>query len=68
MERRLQEVRDQFLGTPAAEYRDSTVARHRLTQGLEALRNEARTLAAQDTTALVEAFGQLGRRRFNLAA
>jgi len=68
MERQLEEVRQQFLETGAAEYRDSAHSRDRLISGLSALRDEARTLAQQDASELVRNFGQPGRRKFALAA
>ena len=43
-------------------------ARARLKNGLSQLANQARQLARQDATELVQRFGELGRRKFNLAA
>ena len=68
IEAQLESVRQELLTRTAEEYRDSTAARQKLVQGLTNLREEARTLATADTTALVQRFGQLGRRKFNLAA
>jgi hypothetical protein len=68
MEQRLEQVRRELLGRTAEQYRDSATARAQLTQGLSRLSQEARRLAQQDTTELVNRFGELGRRRFNLAA
>jgi hypothetical protein len=68
MEQRLEQVRRELLGRTAEQYRDSATARTQLTQGLSRLANEARQLARQDTTELVNRFGELGRRKFNLAA
>jgi hypothetical protein len=36
--------------------------------GLAQLANQAKQLAKQDATELVQRFGELGRRKFNLAA
>ena len=68
MEEQLEQVRQQFLGRTAEEYRDNKGAQRQLVGGLEALRDKARELAQADATALVEQFGQLGRRKFHLAA
>ncbi|MHA3774523.1 DUF3150 domain-containing protein [Verrucomicrobiota bacterium sgz303538] len=68
MEEQLEAVRRELLSRSAAEYRDSQSAQQKLTQGLTALADKARELARADTTELVQSFGQLGRRRFNLAA
>ena len=68
MEQQLENVRKELLSKTAEEYRDSTAARNRLTQGLAQLRDAATRLARQDATELVLRFGELGRRKFNLAA
>ena len=68
LETRLEEVRKQFLGRTAEEYRDSDVARRRLRDGIGRLADEALKMARQDTSQIVERFGQQGIRRFNLAA
>jgi hypothetical protein len=68
MERQLERVRTELLSKTAEEYRDSSTARHRLTAGLQQLAAQARQLAQQDATELVDRFGELGRRRFALAA
>lgn len=68
MERQLERVRTELLSKTAEEYRDSSTARQRLTAGLQQLASQARQLAQQDATELVERFGELGRRRFALAA
>jgi hypothetical protein len=39
-----------------------------LKQGLASLANQARNFARQDATELVQRFGELGKRKFNLAA
>ncbi len=68
MERQLERVRKELLSKTAEEYRDSATARTRLTAGLQQLAAQARQLAHQDATELVERFGELGRRKFQLAA
>lgn len=68
MAERLEEVRRELLTRTAEEYRDSAVARQRLTQGLSRLGDHARQLAKADTTAIVQRFGEMGRRKFHLAA
>jgi len=68
LEARLEEVRKQFLGRTAEEYRDSDKARELLTGGIRRLADQAREMARQDTREVVERFGQLGVRKFNLAA
>ena len=68
MEQQLEQVKQEFLGRPAEQYRDSRYFRGKLVEGLTALRETARDLSRQDATPLVESFGQLGQRRFHLAA
>ena len=68
MESELERVRQEFLNRSAEEYRDQASARTRLQEGLQALGETARQLAQQDATELVQRFGSLGVRRFNLAA
>lgn len=68
MERRLEQVRRELLSRTAEEYRDSAFARQQLVQGLSRLSNEAHTLAHSNMTSVVERFGELGRRKFHLAA
>jgi len=68
MEAQLEQVRREFLSRTADEYRESTTAQAKLRTGLSRLRDTARELASEDCTALVEQFGRMGRRRFNLAA
>jgi hypothetical protein len=68
MEQQLEKVKKELLTKTAEEYRDSAVARARLKNGLSQLANQARNLAHQDATELVQRFGELGRRKFNLAA
>lgn len=68
MEQQLESVRKELLSKTAEEYRDNARARNRLVQGLSQLANHASQLAKQDTTELVQRFGQVGVRKFNLAA
>ena len=68
MDEQLQQVREQFLQRTAAEYRESGAARQQLVTGLTMLREAASELAQQDARELVQSFGQMGRRRFTLAA
>jgi len=64
----LERVRKEFLTMTAEEYRNSNSAVKNLTTGLEQLRDHARELARQDAADLVNRFGSLGRRKFQLAA
>jgi len=68
MEQQLEGVKKELLTKTAEEYRDSAVARARLKNGLSQLANQAKQLARSDATELVQRFGELGRRKFNLAA
>ena len=68
MEQQLENVKKELLSKTAEEYRDSAVARARLKQGLSQLANQAKQLARSDASELVQRFGEIGRRKFNLAA
>jgi transcriptional regulator of acetoin/glycerol metabolism len=68
MEQQLENVKKELLSKRAEEYRDSATARARLKNGLSQLANQAKQLARQDATELVQRFGEMGRRKFNLAA
>jgi hypothetical protein len=68
MDQQLQRVREELLSRTAEEYRSSAFAQQQLTQGLQKLSQHARELAKADTQALVRRFGEMGRRRFSLAA
>lgn len=68
MEQQLDNVRKELLTKTAEEYRDSRTARTKLVQGLARLADRARTMAQADTTAIVQRFGQMGARKFHLAA
>jgi hypothetical protein len=68
MEQQLENVRRELLSKTAEEYRDSKYARNQLKQGLSGLANHARQLAQQNSSELVQRFGEMGRRKFHLAA
>jgi hypothetical protein len=68
MEEQLERARKELLSRTAEEYRDSAFARSQLVNGLKALGGHAARLAREDATHLVERFGQLGKRKFSLAA
>jgi DNA anti-recombination protein RmuC len=68
MEQQLDNVRRELLSKTAEEYRDSRTAKARLVNGLQNLSNAASNLAKQDASELVQRFGQVGKRKFNLAA
>jgi hypothetical protein len=68
LEDRLESVRKQFLTKTAEEYRDSASARRKLDAGIRGLADEARQLARSDATEIVRNFGQMGVRKFTLAA
>jgi hypothetical protein len=68
MNQQLETVRKELLTKTAEEYRDSTKARNQLVAGLSQLRDAAKRMATQDATELVQRFGEMGRRKFHLAA
>ena len=68
MEKQLETVRNELLSKTAEEYRDSKSAQLRLKQGLAQLGETARQLVSKDASELVQRFGELGKRKFNLAA
>src|SRR6266481_166248 len=68
MNQQLEGVRKELLTKTAEEYRDSTKARNQLVTGLSQLRDTAKRLATQDAVELVQRFGEMGRRKFHLAA
>jgi hypothetical protein len=68
MEDKLDSMRKEFLSSTAEEYRDDANAQVKLRTGLNKLRDTARDLAKQDSSEIVARFGQMGRRRFNMAA
>ncbi len=67
MEERLERVRAEFLGRSAEGYRADPAAQRDLEAGLAAMRDHARALIQSGADELVENFGQLGRRRLQLA-
>ncbi len=67
MERQLERVRSELLTRTAEDYRSSPSAVRSLEAGLSELRDQARELANQDARELVERFGQMGRRKLQLA-
>ena len=67
MEQQLDRVRSELLGRNAEDYRNSLTATRSLETGLSHLRDQARELAGQDARELVERFGQMGRRKLQLA-
>lgn len=68
MDMQLEAVRKELLTKTAEEYRDSSKARNQLVAGLSQLRDTAKRLASQDAVELVQRFGEMGRRKFHLAA
>jgi hypothetical protein len=68
LEARLSETRRTLLSRTAEEYRDDAGAKLKLVTGIEKLANTARQMAKQDAQEIVQRFGQLGARRFNIAA
>lgn len=68
MEEQLERVRREFLTRTAEQYRDSTASQARLRTGICHLRDKARELVQEDASEIVARFGQMGRRRFTLAA
>lgn len=67
MEAQLDRIRGEFLTRSAEDYRADAHATRSLEAGLTELRDHARDLAEQDARDLVERFGQVGRRRLQLA-
>jgi ElaB/YqjD/DUF883 family membrane-anchored ribosome-binding protein len=68
MNHQLEAVRKELLTKTAEEYRDSSKARNQLVAGLSQLRDTAKRMATQDAVELVQRFGEMGRRKFHLAA
>jgi hypothetical protein len=68
MEQQLERVRQEFLQRTAEDYRNDPGAQGRLQQGLQGLAQFASELAKEDTRELVERFGQMGQRKFHVAA
>ena len=59
--------RKEFLERSADDYRNSPAAQRGLEDGLAAMRDHAKDLLQQDARELVERFGQMGRRKLQLA-
>ena len=68
MSQELEKFRKEFLTQDASIYRSNTSSKTSLVKGLGKLRQKARELAENDTTELVESFGQIGQRKFSLAS
>jgi hypothetical protein len=68
MERQLEQVRRELLTRTAEEYRGDSTATKNLVTGLSQLADQARQLSRQDTGELLSRFGEVGRRKFHLAA
>lgn len=68
MEAQLDEVRQQLLSRTAEQYRSNADWKQQLVSGLTGLADRARQMATEDTAALVQQFGSLGKRKFALAA
>jgi glutamine synthetase adenylyltransferase len=68
MERQLEQVRRELLSKTAEDYRADASATATLVDGLSQLADQARQLARQDTSELLGRFGEIGRRKFHLAA
>ena len=60
-------MRGELLSMSAEDYRQSPSASRSLEAGLGQLRDHANELATRDARDLVERFGQLGRRKLQLA-
>lgn len=68
LESMLEHTRKTLLSKTAEEYRDNLSARTRLQSGLKQLGDEARRLAHQEASEIVQRFGQVGVRKFALSA
>ena len=68
MEAQLDNVRRALLSQTAGVYRDDKTAQVRLRAGIQGLAEEARRLASADASEIVARFGEMGKRKFNLAA
>jgi hypothetical protein len=68
MSQELEKVRKEFLTKDASIYRKNSSSKTGLVKGLGKLRQKAQELAENDTTELVESFGQIGQRKFSLAS
>lgn len=68
MDALLEKARTDLLSKSAEDYRDDASARMKLQHGIRQLADSALALAKQDSTEIVNSFGQLGVRKFQLAA
>lgn len=68
LEEHLERAKRELLSRTAEEYRDSAYSRRRLVNGLKELKETATELAKADAAAVVERFGEMGRRKFHFAA
>ncbi len=68
LESQLEIVRRELLSQTAGVYRDDKTAQVRLKAGIQTLADEARRLAHADASEIVARFGEMGKRKFNLAA
>jgi hypothetical protein len=68
MERQLEQVRRELLTRSAEDYRADATATKTLVSGLSQLADQARQLARQDTGEFLNRFGEIGKRKFHLAA
>jgi len=67
VERQFDRVRSELLTRSAGDYRNNLTAPRNLETRLTELSDHARELASQDARELVERFGQMGRRKLQLA-
>jgi len=67
IERQFDRVRNELLTRSAEDYRNNLTATRNPETRLTELSDHARELASQDARALVERFGQMGRRKLQLA-
>ena len=67
MEQQLDRIRHELLTRSAEDYRQNPTATRSLEAGLSQLRDQARELATRDARDLVERFGQVGRRKLQMA-
>jgi hypothetical protein len=68
LEAQLERAKGELLSRTAEEYRDSAYAQRQLVSGLTALKERARELAKTDASAVVQRFGEMGKRKFHFAA
>ena len=61
-------LRQQLLSRSAEEYRTNESWKQQLVAGLTGLADKARQMANEDKSALVRNFGEMGKRKFAIAA